>query len=151
MEGKIFYRILANLYCTKCNEINITLWCVQQQILYTVSHKRFLMNYGICFEKARNVFSTVFHGFKHFLTKLKNVYSFGLFVCLSVRARSNWRKYSSNAFKFRDTIDIWYRVNSIENDMYDTKGSFTEIQKSFPIHFGGMGEGVLNFWDGISK
>ena len=45
--------ILANLYWTKFNGINIFLWDV-------------LINYGLYFEKAENVFSVVFHGFNTF-------------------------------------------------------------------------------------
>ena len=32
-------------------------------------------------------------------------------------------------------------MNSIENNKHRTKGSFTEIHKRFPVHFGLLGEG----------
>ena len=32
-------------------------------------------------------------------------------------------------------------MDNIENDMNGTKGSFTEIHKRFPVHFGLLGEG----------
>ena len=36
---------------------------VQKHVSYTGSHKRFLIYYGICLEKAGFVFSIVFHSF----------------------------------------------------------------------------------------
>ena len=65
-----------------------------------------------------------------------------LSVCPSVWTRSNCRKKSSNIFKFLHGFPTWCRIDSIENDMYGTKCSFTEAHKSFPIHFGLSGRGV---------
>ena len=71
-------------------------------------------------------------------------------VCRSVCAHSNFRKYSSNVFKFIHAIHILYRTDSIENDMYGTKRSFTETHKRFPIHFG-LSEGGVKFLKFIAK
>ena len=102
MGRKFLKRITINLPPTKDNEINIFNADVQNHVPYTGSHKRFLIYYELCFETARNVFSMVFHSFKHFSTKLKNVYS----VCLSVCAQSNSCKYSPNILKFMYAIHV---------------------------------------------
>ena len=60
---------------------------------------------------------------------MKSVYAFGLSVC----ARSNCSKYSSNILKFTYIIRIWYRMDSIENGIDGTNGSYTETHKSFPM------------------
>ena len=56
-------RILTYLYCTKYNEINAFHLVIQKYVSYTGSHKRFLMQYGLCFEMAGNVFSIVLNTF----------------------------------------------------------------------------------------
>ena len=43
--------------------------------------------------------------------------------------------------KFKHAVHISYRMDSIENDMHEIKGSFTVTDKSFPILFG-LSEGV---------
>ena len=63
--------------------------------------------------------------------KLKSVYAFGLSVCLSVCARSNSRKYSSNVLKFKYVTHVWYSMDRIENGIYGTHGSSTETHKFF--------------------
>ena len=56
-------------------------------------------------------------------------------ICLSVYpsicAKSNFRKYSSNVFKFIHAVYILRRMDSIENDMHGIKCSFTDTQKFF--------------------
>ena len=61
MEENFLKRILANLYCTKYDEINIFHSDVKNHVPYTGSHERFLIYYGIGLETARFVFSIVFH------------------------------------------------------------------------------------------
>ena len=74
---------------------------------------------------------------------MKNIYAFVLSVFLSIFpsfcTRSHGHKYSSLVFKFIHAVHIWYKKGNIENDMYGTKCSFTEIHKNFPIHFGLLG------------
>ena len=57
-------------------------------------------------------------------------------VCLSVCARFNSGKYSSNVLKFKYVTHIRYSLDRIENDVYGTHRSSTETHKSFLIHYG---------------
>ena len=61
------------------------------------------------------------------------------FACLSVRLSVYSLTpviYSLNVLKFIYAIYIRYRMERIENVMYGAKGSSTEANKSFPIHYG---------------
>ena len=135
-EGNFLKRILANLYCTKCNEINI-FFEVYNSIFHLQDHtkgfgyimgyasKRLEMNFQWCYM----VFNTLKQSWKMFM---HTVYP-------SVCTHSNCLKYSSNAFKFLHAVHIWYRMDSIENDMDMTNCSFTETHKRFPDTFRPIG------------
>ena len=64
MERKFLKRIVINLPPTKDSEINLKfLSDVQNHVLYTGPNKIFLIYYGLCLEKAGNIFPSVFHDF----------------------------------------------------------------------------------------
>ena len=56
-ERGFLKRILANLYCTKCNDINLFF---QMSML---PFERFLIHCGLCYETPGIVFAIVFNGF----------------------------------------------------------------------------------------
>ena len=95
----------------------------------------------------RNNWKHIFNGVPWFLTKSKNVYAFSMSACQSVCPSDclhpNSCKYFSNFLTFMHTIHIWYRINHIENDVYGTKCSSTETNKSFPMHYGLWGGRIL--------
>ena len=125
-EGWFLKYTLANLYCTKWNEINIFFEKVSD----------------ILWAMLRNGWKGIFNCVAGILTLSNNVekYLCIRFVCLSICppacVRSNCRRYSSNDFKFIHAVHILYRMDSIKNYEYGIKCSFAEIHKIFPIHFG---------------
>ena len=57
MGGEEFLKLIVTyFYFTKYNEMNIVHSVVQKHVLYTGSHKRFLVYYGLCLVTAGYVF-----------------------------------------------------------------------------------------------
>ena len=61
-KGEFLKLIVSCLYCTKYNETSIFHSVVQKHSSWTVTHKRFLIYYGLCLETAGYVFEIVFLG-----------------------------------------------------------------------------------------
>ena len=131
--GEFLKHILANLYCTTCNEINIFF-----ELYNSMFHIQVYKNISdILWAMPRNGWKYIVNCVTWFLTLSNKVEKCLIpFVCPSVRpsvcAHSNCCRYSSNVFKFIYAVLTLYRMDSIDNDMYRTKCSFTETHKSFP-------------------
>ena len=57
------------------------------------------------------------------------------FVCLSVCARSNSRKYSSNVLKLMHIFQVYYKIFRTEKGVYMIYGLCTETHKRISINY----------------
>lgn len=67
----------------------------------------------------------------HFSKRLKNVYAFVLFVCLSVCTRSNLRKCTRNFMQIKIFIYVSLGMFSIVYEVFRISSSFTRAPKNF--------------------
>ena len=105
--GNFLKRTLANLYCTKCNEINI-FFEVYNSIFHLQDHTK---DFGYIMGYAMKRLEMIFNCVPWFLTLSNKVekmfmHSVCLSVCPFVCARFNIRKHSSNVFKFIHAVHI---------------------------------------------
>ena len=79
------------------------------------------------------------HHHWHFPAKLKSVDALSLSVC----ARVNTRKHTSNVLKFTHINENGYSIYRTKNDIHRTNGSSTKTHKSFLDRLRSMGRKFL--------
>ena len=102
--------------------------------------KQLEMYFQLCY-LVFNIFQQSWKIFMHLIC---------LFVSPFVCAHSNFRKYSSNIFKFIHAVHIWHRIDSFEKICMGLSVHL-DTHKSFPIHFGISGKGVARVAREISE